>query len=218
MTSKFAWGLYVCELLWTKKSHRFVTTQHCYTSVNKLKWTYLCKVPPETRDECRTEHLLKLFHWREYRIHGIIFAYRYFHGFGLGAEICEGLILWYLWCFHYYRHKLKWTFLQGLTREICENKTTTKITTYTVYNNCCAYKMSITHVFHGCTSQTLASNMYALSTWKNEVLDYFKLVGQDQTNKQKKKKHKSLQIITINTTSTYFWLKYFSLHCSWLSE
>ena len=45
--------------------------------------------------------------------YAIIFVYRYFHDFGLGAEICEGLILWF-WCFHYYflnRHKLKWKFL-----------------------------------------------------------------------------------------------------------
>ena len=30
------------------------------------------------------------------------------------------------------RHKLKWKFLQGLTRKIRENKTTAKITMYTV--------------------------------------------------------------------------------------
>ena len=33
----------------------------------------------------------------------IIFAYRYFGDFGLGAEIREGLLLWFLSCFLYYK-------------------------------------------------------------------------------------------------------------------
>ena len=32
-----------------------------------------------------------------------MFAYRYFRDFGLGAEIREGLISQFCWCFHYYK-------------------------------------------------------------------------------------------------------------------
>ena len=39
-----------------------------------------------------------------YTVYAIIFAYRYFHSFGLGAEICEGLISRFFWCFHYNKY------------------------------------------------------------------------------------------------------------------
>ena len=63
----------------------------------------------------------------------INFAYRYFCGFGLGAEICEGLISRISdVVITINRHKLKWKSSRGLTREICENNlTTAKIITYT---------------------------------------------------------------------------------------
>ena len=35
-------------------------------------------------------------------VYAIIFVYRYFPDFGLGAEICEGLISWLFW-FCYYK-------------------------------------------------------------------------------------------------------------------
>ena len=38
-----------------------------------------------------------------YTVCAIIFTYRYFRNFGLGAEICEDLILWFFGCFHYYQ-------------------------------------------------------------------------------------------------------------------
>ena len=37
-------------------------------------------------------------------VYAIIFAYRYFRDFGLGAEIRKGLILQFCWCFHYYKY------------------------------------------------------------------------------------------------------------------
>ena len=55
-------------------------------------------------------------------------SHRYFHHFGLGGEIrdiCDDFIT--INC-----HILKWKFSRGLTCEICENKTTAKITMYTV--------------------------------------------------------------------------------------
>ena len=67
-------------------------------------------------------------------VYAIIFAYRYFHCFGLGLEICEGLISRFSDIFITINgHRLKWIFLRGLTRDICENETTAKITTYTVF-------------------------------------------------------------------------------------
>ena len=64
----------------------------------------------------------------------IYFTYRYFRDFGPGWGIREGLILHFFWCFIAINsHILKQKFLRGPTREICENKTTAKITTYTVY-------------------------------------------------------------------------------------
>ena len=70
-----------------------------------------------------------------YCIYAIIFMYRYFCGFGLRAEICEGLISKKNYVFiTINRHKLKWKFLQDPTCEIHENKTTWKyLTTHTVY-------------------------------------------------------------------------------------
>ena len=47
----------------------------------------------------------------------------YFRNFGLGGDIRDDLILWFLWCI------LRWNFSRGLTRE---NKTTVKIAMYTV--------------------------------------------------------------------------------------
>ena len=71
-------------------------------------------------------------------VYAIIFAYIYFHGFGLGSEICEGLISRFSDAFFTLnRHKLKWKFSRGLTRE---NKTTAKITTFTVYSYLCLLK------------------------------------------------------------------------------
>ena len=61
------------------------------------------------------------------------FTYRKCHDFGLGAEIHEGVISRFSDVFiTINRHQLKWKFLQGLTREILENKTTAKITMYSV--------------------------------------------------------------------------------------
>ena len=52
----------------------------------------------------------------------IFFTYIYFHDFGLGAEIREGLIRNFSNVFiTINRHKLKWKFSHGLTREISEN-------------------------------------------------------------------------------------------------
>ena len=36
-------------------------------------------------------------------VYAIYFVYRYFCDFGLGGEIRDGLILQFLWCFHYYK-------------------------------------------------------------------------------------------------------------------
>ena len=48
-----------------------------------------------------------LWNLEKKRVHCIVcaiyFTYRYFHDFGLGGEICDGLILQFLWCFHYYK-------------------------------------------------------------------------------------------------------------------
>ena len=57
-------------------------------------------------------------------VYTIIFAYRYFHGFGPGAEIRKDFSDVFIII---NRFKLKWKFLRGLTCEIHEN-----ITTYTV--------------------------------------------------------------------------------------
>ena len=65
-------------------------------------------------------------------VYAIYFAYRYFCDFGLGGEICDGLISQFLeicdglisqflWCFHTINSHIYW------------NKTTTKITMYTVH-------------------------------------------------------------------------------------
>ena len=69
----------------------------------------------------------------KHTVYAIIFAYSYFRDFGLGAGIRKGLISWFSDVFiTIHRQKLKWKFSRGLTCEIRENKTTTKITTYTV--------------------------------------------------------------------------------------
>ena len=62
--------------------------------------------------------------------------HRYFRDFGLSGEICESLISQFSDVFiTINRHILKWKCSRGLTREIRENKTTAKITTYnTVYD------------------------------------------------------------------------------------
>ena len=70
----------------------------------------------------------------KYCIHHIFHVHVYLRDFGLGGEIRDGLISHFLWWFlnTMNSHILKWTFSRGLTREIHQNKTTAKITTYTV--------------------------------------------------------------------------------------
>ena len=64
----------------------------------------------------------------------IYFVHIYFHDFGLGWQIREGLISRFCDVFVTINsHVLKLTFSRGLTREIRENKTSVKITTYTVH-------------------------------------------------------------------------------------
>ena len=65
--------------------------------------------------------------------YAIYFVYRYFRDFGLGGQIHDGLISRF--CdvlITINSHVLKLKFSRGLTRKIHENKTTAKITTYTV--------------------------------------------------------------------------------------
>ena len=86
---------------------------------------------------------------------------RYFHDFGLGGEICEGLILRFCDVFITINsHILKWKFSRGLTREIHENKSTAKITTYTVS--------------HGSYNIYVA---FLVSTWQFGVYLVFTLCG-----------------------------------------
>ena len=95
------------------------------------------------------------------------FAYIYFRGFGLSAEIREGLISRFSDVFiHINRHTLKWKFLRGLTREIRENKTTAKITTYTV----CSYKMKTT--IASCTYSCIVTShqVNCRNSWSLKVI------------------------------------------------
>ena len=70
-------------------------------------------------------------------VYTIIFAYRYFHSFGLhvGGEIREGLISQFSDVFITvnYRHKLKWKLFARSDSRNSRNKTTAKITTYIQY-------------------------------------------------------------------------------------
>ena len=75
------------------------------------------------------------FIWITYCIRHIFHAQKY--NFGLSGEIRESLISRFSDVFiSINRHILKWKCSHGLTRKIRENKTTAKITTYTVLIYC----------------------------------------------------------------------------------